>query len=199
MKIRYPYFWGVLALLVLLFGGCAQHANDLPKSAFVQEPASGAAENGTTETDAAESAPSAPIEFECVDLDGNTVTEEVFSRSGLTMVNVWATYCGPCLGEMPQLGELAAEYDAEEFQIIGIISDVPEGEDPSVAKDLVQQTGASYPHLLLNRSVYTALLTEVVAVPTTFFIDENGEIVDTVLGAMEKEAWKEKIDALLEQ
>ena len=39
------------------------------------------------------------IAFETVDMDGNTVTEEVFTQSKLTMVNVWATYCNPCLSE----------------------------------------------------------------------------------------------------
>ena len=64
--------------------------------------------------------------------------------------------------------------------------------------DLVAQTGADYPHLLLNESLYTALLKEVSAVPTTFFVNQDGQILDTVIGAMEKSAWEEQIDALLE-
>ena len=117
------------------------------------------------------------------------------------MVNVWATYCNPCLSEMPGLGELAAEYDSEEFQIIGIISDVQEGasqEMMDLAADLIEQTGADYTHLFLNESLYYALLTDVSAVPTTFFIDENGVILDAVTGAMDKSSWEEKINALLE-
>ncbi len=141
------------------------------------------------------------IVFTCQDMDGNTVSEAVFSKSKITMVNVWATYCNPCLREMPGLGELAGEYELGEFQIIGIISDVMEGADAAAmdnAAALIEMTGASYTHLLLNESVYYALLTEVTAVPTTFFVNENGEVVDTVIGAMEKSAWEEKINALLE-
>jgi len=115
------------------------------------------------------------------------------------MVNVWATYCNPCLSEMPGLGELAAEYDAEKFQIIGIVSDVLEGEDQELAESLIEETGADYTHLLLNESLYYALLTDVSAVPTTFFIDENGTVLDTVVGAMEKPAWEEMINGLLEE
>ena len=37
------------------------------------------------------------------------------------------------------------------------------------------------------------------AVPTTFFVDSDGQILDTVIGAMEKDAWKEAIDAYLEE
>ena len=145
---------------------------------------------------------STQIVFEGHDIEGNTVSSTLFSESKLTMVNVWATYCNPCLSEMPGLGELAAEYDSEEFRIIGIISDVQEGarqEMMDLAADLIEQTGADYTHMLLNESLYYALLTDVSAVPTTFFIDENGVILDTVIGAMDKSAWEEKINALLEE
>ena len=139
--------------------------------------------------------------FEAQDMDGNTVSSDIFGESKITMVNVWATYCNPCLSEMPELGELAQEYDAGEFRLIGIISDVPENADEEImglAKDLIEQTGASYTHLPINQSLYDALLEDVTAVPTTFFFDENGSLLETVVGAREKSAWKEKIDELLE-
>ena len=139
--------------------------------------------------------------FEGHDLEGNAVSSDILSSSKLTMINVWATYCNPCLSEMPGLGELAEAYDPEEFQIIGIISDVQEGADQhmlDLAADLVERTGAGYTHLLLNESLYFALLTDVTAVPTTFFIDQEGNILDTVVGSMKKEAWEERVHALLE-
>ena len=117
------------------------------------------------------------------------------------MINVWATYCNPCLKEMPELGELVQEYDAADFQLIGIVSDVVEGQDEDAlayAAGLVEETGAAYPHLLLNESLYKGLLAEVSAVPTTFFLNEKGEVLDVVVGAMDKTHWKEKIDGLLE-
>lgn len=138
--------------------------------------------------------------FEAYDMEGNAVSQEIFAESKLTMVNVWATYCNPCLREMPALGELAQAYDAGDFKIIGIISDVPENADEEVigiAEELIEQTGAAYTHLLINESIYNALLTDVAAVPTTFFFDENGILLDTVVGAMEKSAWEEKINGLL--
>lgn len=146
--------------------------------------------------------PDAGIVFEAKDMEGNTVTSSIFFESRLTMVNVWATYCNPCLTEMPGLGELAGEYDSDEFQLIGIISDVMEGADQETTEQaaaLISQTGAAYPHLLLNESLYFGLLQNVSAVPTTFFVNEKGEILDMVVGAMEKEAWEEKINELLEE
>ncbi len=142
------------------------------------------------------------VVFEGMDMEGNVVSSDIFAESKITMVNVWATYCNPCLSEMPGLGELAGEYESGDFQLIGIISDVQEGADQrtlDVAANLIEQTNADYAHLLLNESLYFALLTEVTAVPTTFFIDENGVVLDVVIGARDKTVWKEKIDGFLEE
>ena len=174
----------LIGMSALLFSGCAGEKSSV----------------GTEST--GESEISSGIAFSATDMDGNEVREAVFSEARLTMVNVWATYCGPCLSEMPELGELAKEYDPEAFQIIGIISDVLEGsgeETMTTAADLIAQTGADYPHLLLNESLYYALLTDVSAVPTTFFINENGEILKTVVGAQKKSAWEDIINELLEE
>ena len=180
---------GLLIVLSLLLSGCGKDSKPTGSTSG-SEMASGSI---------SETEPSAePIVFEGTDLEGNTVTSDIFSQSKLTMVNVWATYCNPCLSEMPSLGELAADYDAEQFQIIGIVSDVLEGEDQSSVESLVAQTSANYTHLLLNESIYYGLLTDVSAVPTTFFLDENGIVLDTVIGAMEKSAWEAKINGLLE-
>ena len=189
MNNLYRLFWGILLLSALLLSGCAK--DDTGKAPGGDS--GPAASSGLESNSSAE-----PISFTGTDLEGNSVSADAFAQSKLTMVNVWATYCNPCLSEMPGLGELAAEYDGEEFQIIGIISDVLEGKDQSYAESLVQQTGANYPHLLMNESIYSALLTDVSAVPTTYFLDKNGIILDTVVGAMKKTDWEEKISGLLE-
>lgn len=184
-------------LSVLLLGGCAGGNTQGKEETGSTEP-SGAVQQETSAAFSEELAGQA--DFEARDMEGNTVSAEIFSQSKLTMVNVWATYCNPCLREMPALGELAQAYDAGDFQIIGVISDVPENADEEVidmAKELIGQTGADYTHLLLNESIYNAMLTDVAAVPTTFFFDENGVLLDTVVGAMEKSSWEEKINGLL--
>ena len=177
----------------ILLTGCAgkEEAHDELSQQTEQE----AADHESTQINEAQ-----PLSFEGVDIEGNRISSAVFADAEITMVNVWATYCNPCLREMPGLGELAGAYDAGEFQIIGIVSDVLENADQKavdLVKDLIEQTNAQYPHMLLNESVYYALLTDVSVVPTTFFIDRNGVILDTVTGAMDQSAWKEKIDEFL--
>lgn len=191
MKKAYGKFFFTGIILAALLTGCGRgNGTDQGESRPAQE---------TTEQPAEEDEAAPGIAFACKDMDGNAVSEAVFSGSKLTMVNVWATYCNPCLSEMPALGELAASYDTEEFQIIGIVSDVMEGEDQSTAEGLVEQTGANYIHLLLNESIYNGLLTDVTAVPTTFFIDGEGKVLDVVVGAMKKSAWEDRINGLLEE
>ncbi len=198
MRKLYKVLGGILVLLALLLSSCA--GDTAGRTADHDSGAEEAASKTPAEAEPpSEAEPSVePITFEGTDLEGNTVSSEIFSQSKLTMVNVWATYCGPCLREMPSLGELSAEYDAEDFQIMGIISDVQEGEDQSYAESLIQQTGANYIHLLLNESIYYALLTDVTAVPTTFFLDTDGIVLDVVVGAGDKTTWEEIINELLE-
>lgn len=203
----------VLAALLLAGAlcGCAGSGPDAGGAGENREQGASREGGQSSGADAAQASEEEPqstgVVFEGQDIEGNDVTSDIFSQSRLTMVNVWATYCNPCLSEMPELGELAGEYDAGNFQIIGVISDVPQavkGVDTEKvekaqeeAKRLIEETGADYTHLLLNASLYDALLTDVTAVPTTFFIDAQGNVLDTVVGARDKKSWKKLIDGLL--
>ena len=185
---------GILMLSLALLGGCGGKASE-PSAETAPEAEPPAQEEPSSEEEAAP----IHITFEGTDLEGNTISQDIFTRSRLTMVNVWATFCNPCLREMPGLGELAAEYDPAEFQLIGIVSDVREGEDQSLVESLVQETGADYPHLLANDSLDQALLSGVSGVPTTFFFDGEGAYLGGVVGSAEKSDWEELIHELLEE
>ncbi len=188
----------LLALLLALLCGCTGNSGELPVG-----PTTGPDTAGEPSASGASSSEGEPapvyITFEGTDLEGDTVSQDIFSQSKLTMINVWATYCDPCLREMPGLGELASEYDESELQIIGVVSDVREGEDQSLVESLVQETGAAYPHLLANGSIDRAILSSVSGVPTTFFFDGEGAYLGGVVGSAEKSAWKEIVDGLLEE
>ena len=197
-------FFVFLMLSLVLLGGCAGDSSELPTGDTPETETAGISPDQYGAS--SESAPSdqegtAPIFiiFEGTDLDGNTVSQEIFSQSKLTMVNVWATYCNPCLSEMPGLGELAEEYNVSEFQIIGIVSDVWEGEDQTLVESLIQETRADYLHLLANDSIGQAILSSVSGVPTTFFFDGEGAYLGGVVGSAEKEKWEEIVHGLLEE
>lgn len=157
-------------------------------------------EEDAAQTNEAESQEPYIVTFEASTIEGDSFSSDCFADSKLTMINVWATYCNPCLSEMPDLGEIANSYDRADFQMIGIVSDVvedAEAEEIENAKALIEETNADYPHLLLNQSLYSNLVGGVSSVPTTFFVNQKGEALGYVLGAQSKEAWMEIIEGLL--
>lgn len=161
--------------------------------------AQGTPEKENTEDNAAEEE-KYYLTFEATTTEGKAWNSDQLSNSKMTMINVWATYCNPCLSEMPDLGELAAEYDASEFQIVGVVSDVMAdagADDIAYARELITETKADYPHLLLNESLYMSFVGAVSAVPTTFFVRQDGSLIGYLTGAQSKEGWKMLIDQLL--
>ena len=138
------------------------------------------------------------------DIDGNTVDGSLIAEQKLVMVNIWATYCQPCIGEMTGLGNLSREMAKEGVMILGIVSDCQNGDlSPSAAqlekaRSIVASTGADYPHLLLNEAMIRDFMAQVQAVPTTFFVDGSGQRVGEVyIGSRAEEEWKEIITATL--
>lgn len=195
MKIK------IIALLLagLLLTGCGQ--NQITENNSSEELSTS---ETTTQTQTSEDAVNEEpyiVTFEATTLDEKTITSDIFADSKLTMLNVWATYCNPCLNEMPDLAKIAAAYDSADFQMLGIISDVSvfaEEEMLSEAKALVAETGATtYPHLLLNDSLYSNLVGGIDSVPTTFFVNQKGEMLGYIVGAHSKETWENVINELL--
>ena len=186
-----------------------QDGTNAPTSSPTQEPAentteapakSDTSDASSTAEDSANEEEKYYVTFEANTVEGDAWNSDRLADSRLTMINVWATYCNPCLAEMPDLGELAAEYDGAEFQIIGVVSDVmadDSADSIDYAKQLISETKADYPHLLLNESLYMSFVGAVSAVPTTFFVRQDGSMVGYLTGAMDKENWKELIDDLL--
>ncbi len=141
--------------------------------------------------------------FTATDLGGTEIDESILVGYELTMVNVWATFCGPCLREMPELGELAKEYESKGVRIVGMISDVLDSKgnidatQVTTAKDIVTETKADYLHILPSKDLL-GLLSQIQSVPTTFFVDKDGNQVGEVyIGAKSKAVWKSIIDETL--
>lgn len=143
-------------------------------------------------------------DFSTTDLDGNAADESVFADNKLTMVNVWATFCGPCIAEMPDLGKLAAEYADKGLGIVGLVADVTDSDGAldetqmQLARDIVSETGADYLHLVPGEGL-NGLLSQVSGVPTTLFVDSEGrQVGKAYIGSNDLEGWKTIADELLE-
>ena len=159
------------------------------------EPGTGS-ETGAGDTDEDSDVP--VFRFETTDLDGNAVSSEaLFAESKLTIVNIWATFCGPCINEMPELEKLSNEYAEKDVTLVGLVLDVPEGDDQLLpdALAIVADTGVTYTNLRVWDGFDEMLF--ISAVPTTFFVDSDGHIVGDLIVGADPAAYRAAIDAYL--
>ncbi|HYL92583.1 MAG TPA: TlpA disulfide reductase family protein [Alphaproteobacteria bacterium] len=118
-------------------------------------------------------------DFELKVLDGKGKTLKLSDLRGkAVVVNFWATYCGPCKIEMPWLVDLQKKYGPEGLQIVGI--DAEDASEKSVS-EFAHQMGVNYPIVIATEKVADAY-GGVDGLPTTFFVDRSGKVVDHVLG-----------------
>lgn len=144
-------------------------------------------------------------------LAGDEIDKTIFEGHDLTMINVWATSCKPCLSEMPELAKLSDEYEQNggQVQIIGLCTDLVDMDANRVdsqielANQIVELTGADYTHLVPDDEMLNFLMENIIGVPTTFFVDSQGkEVGESVIGARDQAAWQEEINnrlAMLEK
>lgn len=141
---------------------------------------------------------SAPITFEAVDINGKTVTSDIFSQNKMTVVNLWGTFCPPCIEEMPDLQLLYEELKGKNVNLIGIMVDVSEDQNMELAKNILQSSGAKFTNIIPDKNLYDQLISQIAGVPTTFFIDQQGNIVgEPLVGARSKEDYMKDIDNVL--
>ena len=139
--------------------------------------------------------------FEMTGIDGKTYTEDVFRDYDLTLVNVFTTWCSPCVKEIPELEKMYQELKDSGVGVVGVVLDAA-GADGSTDEDAVkkaeilqQKTGASYPFLIPDETMMNGRLNGINAFPETFFVDKNGNIVgETYSGSHSLEEWKEIVE-----
>ena len=142
-----------------------------------------------------------------MELFGGELPEEILVPGGVTMVNIWATYCNPCISEMPDLGALNQEYaDAgRPFRIVGVCLDATDytgqvySDLVETGRLIVEKTGASYLHIIPDAQMFGELAPQVTGVPTTFFLNDAGEVLGTFVGSRGKDEWREIIEYYLAQ
>jgi len=147
---------------------------------------------------AAEPAPSAGAasdvapDFTVTDLAGNTVQLSDY-RGQAVVLNTWATWCGPCRSEMPDLETFALKYADQGLVVLA----VNVGESAEQVAGFIQQEGYTFPVLLDPTGDAVAQLYSVRGIPTTFFIDREGRIVDMKVGAMSLADMEQRAAAIL--
>jgi thiol-disulfide isomerase/thioredoxin len=101
-------------------------------------------------------------------------------KGNVVFLNVWATWCGPCRFETPELQALQNQYAASGLKVIGV--SVDEGDDEAV-KTFVAEQKITYP-IAVDPEGRIATLVQTTVLPTSLLIDRNGKIVWRQIGAI---------------
>ena len=127
-------------------------------------------------------------------LDGSKF-DVATERGNVLLLNVWATWCGPCRYEIPELQKLHGRYASQKFKVIGVSID-DTGEEG--VRQFVNENKIDYP-IALDAEAKLANIFETSVLPTTVLIDRNGKIVWKKYGLIESgdKALTEAIEAAL--
>ena len=142
------------------------------------------------------------VTFVTTDRDGKTYDESIFAGYELTMINFWEPWCGPCVGEIPDIEELYEDYKDKGLLVIGVYSETTMEDDVDA---ILKRNNVSYPILRFSNdfSKYQSGY-----VPTTILVDKNGNIIDTgvsydgmdstlIIGSRSYDEWEELITTYL--
>ncbi|HMW32903.1 MAG TPA: TlpA disulfide reductase family protein [bacterium] len=120
------------------------------------------------------------VDFTIKDLDGNTVSLSQY-RGKTVLLNIWATWCGPCKKEIPDLIALHNEMKDKDVVVLGVLL---ESESAEASKPTVKEFNINYPVWYGDDAF--AQQFQVQAFPTTVIIDKNGKSVKTMIGLQSK-------------
>ncbi len=214
----------ILLIATLSFGiisGCGNYGQQAQSETAQSETAqsdtaqsetaqSDTAQSETAQTDTAQTTEIASpedglINYTVKDLDLNDVALADYVKGNkLTMINFWGTFCGPCISEMPELGEVERNYKDKGFEIVGLTTDVADLQgnyDESViddARSIIEDTGITYPVLVAPAQLMVDIGLQYV--PTSYFLDSEGNVLGSAeIGSRSGEEWEEVINGYLSQ
>ena len=157
-------------------------------------------ENSQTQVSegAAEEAASATKmpEFKTKTTEGEEITSDVFKKSKLTVVNLWGSWCQPCVEEIPELQKLYENMKDKGVNVIGVAQDGDTELD--AVKEIIAQDNVTYTNIIpdeddpLKGFVMSSQL-----FPNTFLVDSEGNIVANITGSQDLEGFTKAVEEAL--
>jgi len=137
-------------------------------------------------------------DFRVVELaSGDTISLRQHYEGQVTLVNIWATWCGPCKEEMPAMEQAYKELAPKGFKVAAVSIDETE---PATVIAFGQEMGVTF-DLLQDRSGLIQRTYQTTGVPESFLLDRDGIIVKRIIGAHDwsSKVNRELIERLLDQ
>ncbi len=173
--MKTPFLFSAVLLGSLALGLTACTNAEAPANEATA--ATPAADNRTPATTTTASLGEAP-NFTLLTLAGDSLRLADL-RGQIVVLNFWATWCAPCIQEIPELIELHDELNPHGLTVVGISLD-QEGAD--LVKPFTERFGITYPIPLDSNGVVAETYGGVWALPTTYVIDAEGQIMQRVIG-----------------
>ncbi|MBQ2110361.1 MAG: redoxin family protein [Clostridia bacterium] len=139
------------------------------------------------------------------DVHGGTVTDEFFGNAVVTVINEWATWCGPCVSEMPHfqtVHEYYSETPEADVQILGSIY-ISSSCTPASALQFLDSNGYTWTNVIEDNALAT-IFNNSNSIPNTIIVDRHGVIRDAHVGSFSNAAQLQNLieswyNALLEE
>ncbi|NLO19721.1 MAG: TlpA family protein disulfide reductase [Ignavibacteria bacterium] len=121
-----------------------------------------------------------------------------YTRGKAVFLNFWGTWCGPCRAEIPAIIDIVKDLKDRDFVVVGVALE----HDPAAAlngvKQYVQKAGINYINVLDLKRELDAAYGRITGVPTSMFIDKNGNIKDVIVGSRPKAEFMKLIEKVLD-
>lgn len=145
--------------------------------------------NNVEEVEAAQSIYMAP-DFELETVDGKPISLADYAGKKV-LLNFWATWCPPCNAEAPHLQAIYEQYAAAGVEIVAVnVTSQEKGKGKDTVPQFVQQYGLTFP-VVLDVHDEVASMYQILTLPTTYFIDEEGAIIEIISGPMDEQLMHE--------
>ena len=131
-------------------------------------------------------------DFSAEDIEGNKVDNSIFKENKVTLVNVWATWCGPCVNELPEIQQVYSELKDQGIGVVGIVADGNNAKD--TAKELIELENLKYKMIIPDANLENNLISTLRGFPTSYVVDSEGKILGMKVGGMNAEGFKAFIE-----